>query len=104
MTTQKKPVTVEVFDASVLLDEMKAEGRPFSLGGEEFVLPPPTTWPDAAFEAANRDDPLTASRLILGEDEYDRFTKVGGNALFLQRLVEKLHGGPMGESSGSSSS
>lgn len=100
-----KPSTrVEVFDASDLLEEMKADGRPFTLGGEEFVLPAPTTWPDEAFEAANRDDPLTASKLILGEDDYARFAKVGGNALFLQRLVEKLHGASMGESAGSSSS
>lgn len=102
MTTSRK-TTPAAFDATALLDEIHNETRPFTLNGEEFQLPAPTAWPDEAFAAASRDDPVTASRVILG-DEYDRFVKAGGNALFLQRLVEKLHGAPMGESSASSSS
>lgn len=103
----KAPATngdsAEVFEADSLLEEMKAAGRPFVLGGETFVLPAPTAWPDEAFERARSDDPLGASRLILGDD-YDRFVAAGGNSLFLQRLVEKLHGASVGESSASSSS
>jgi hypothetical protein len=94
----------EVFDANALFDEMDSEGTWFERGGEEFFLPSPTSWPDAAFEAANSNDPVTSSKLILGEDNYARFVEVGGNALKLQRLIEKLHGASMGESSGSSSS
>jgi hypothetical protein len=94
----------EPFDASAMLAEIRAEGRPFTLNGETFTLPAPTAWPDEAFAAATNNDPVTASRLILGDEEYARFSAAGGNALFLQRLVEKLHGSPMGESSGSSPS
>ncbi len=96
--------TAEVFDASALLEEMRSDGRPFRLGDEEFILPPPTAWPDGALDAATREDVVGASRLILGDDDYDRFVAAGGNALFLQRLVEKLHGAQLGESAGSSSS
>jgi hypothetical protein len=99
-----KPAHPEVFDASALLDEIKADARPFSLNGETFSLPAPTAWPDEALAAANSEEPVTASRLILGDEQYARFTAAGGNALFLQRLVAKLHGASVGESSGSSSS
>jgi hypothetical protein len=106
MPAQKPAPTTEpeVFDASALLDEIKAEGRPFALNGEQFVLPAPTTWPDEALTAANKNDLIRCAQLILGEDEYERFTKAGGTALFLQRLAEKLHGASVGESSASSSS
>lgn len=96
--------SAEAYDADALLNEMKADGRPFVLGGETFLLPAPTVWPDEAFAAASKDDPVTASRIILGDAEYERFVAAGGNALFLQRLVEKLHGASVGESSASSSS
>ena len=104
MPAPKPAPATEPFDASAMLDEIKSGARPFKLNGETFSLPAPTAWPDDAFAAANGKDPLAAARLILGADEYDRFVKAGGNALFLQRLVEKLHGGSVGESSGSSSS
>ncbi len=102
MTAPRK-TTPATFDATALLDEVHARARPFTLNGEEFDLPAPTAWPDEAFQAASRDDPVTASRIILG-DEYDRFVKAGGNALLLQEIVAKLHGASMGESSASSSS
>jgi hypothetical protein len=104
MPAPKPAPSEEVYDASGLLEEITAQARPFLLNGEQFSLPAPTAWPDEAFQAANGNDPLGAARLILGEDEYVRFVKAGGNALFLQRLVEKLHGGSVGESSVSSSS
>ncbi len=114
MTTRKAPTDhlkpanrtssgSKPFDATALLDEVHAEAQPFILNGEEFLLPAPTAWPDEAFATASLEDPVATSRLILGDD-YDRFVKAGGNALFLQRLVEKLHGASMGESSASSSS
>lgn len=96
--------TTEVFDASALLDEMRADACPFTLAGEDFTLLAPQAWPDAALESANDGDPIGAARHILGPAEYERFVKAGGSALFLQRLVEKLHGVPLGESAGSSSS
>jgi hypothetical protein len=99
-----RPAADEVFDASSMLEEVKAGSRKFKLGGEVFDLPAPTAWPDEAFIAANREDPLTAATLILGEEDYKRFKAAGGNALFLQTMVEKLHGASVGESSGSSSS
>jgi len=115
MTTRKAPTDhlkpadqrssdPKPYDATALLDEVHAEAQPFVLNGEEFMLPSPTAWPDEAFAAASLDDPVTASHVILGDKEYARFVKAGGSALFLQRLVEKLHGAPMGESSASSSS
>ena len=103
-TTPPKPRTDEVFDATALLDELRADARPFTLGGEDFVLPAPQSWPDAALESANAGDPVAAARHILGDADYERFVKVGGSSLFLQRLVEKLHGVGLGESAGSSSS
>lgn len=103
MAPQPKP-NDGVFDASALLAEFKSNARPFELNGEQFSLPAPTTWPDGALEAANREDIVAASRMILGDAEYDRFVAAGGNSLFLQRLVEKLHGASMGESSASSRS
>ncbi len=115
MTTRKAPTDhlkpanrtssdSKPFDATALLDEVHDEARPFILNGEEFLLPAPTAWPDEAFATASLEDPVATSRLILGDKEYARFVKAGGNALFLQRLVEKLHGALMGEYSASSSS
>lgn len=103
-TAKAKAIAAEPFNADALLEEVRADARVFVLNGEQFSLLAPSAWPDEAFEAANNEDPLTASKLILGEAEYERFKAAGGNALFLQRLVEKLHGAPMGESSASSSS
>lgn len=103
-TAKAKATVAEPFDATAMLEEVQADARLFVLNGEEFLLPAPTAWPDEAFQAANREDPITASRLILGDEDYQRFVDAGGNALFLQRLVEKLHGTSMGESSASSSS
>jgi len=99
-----RPGPAESFDASALLDELRSDARPFILDGEEFTLLAPQAWPDAALEAANAGDPIGAARHILGEADYDRFVDAGGSALFLQRLVEKLHGVPLGESAGSSPS
>lgn len=97
-------MTPEPFDASSLLDEIRDGARPFTLDDETFMLLPPAAWPDAVIEAANRGDALTASKLMLGPDEYKRFTKAGGSAGLLERIVAKLFGAPMGESSASSPS
>lgn len=105
-TTPPKPKVEpedEVFDASGLLDEIKSEGRWFSLGGEKFWLPAPSSWADDVYEASE-EGPVAASRAIMGAGEYDRFLAAGGTALFLQRLTEKLFGTGLGESSASSGS
>lgn len=104
----ERPVDdLEVFDASGLLEEIKAQAKPFRVtkNGEVFWLPSPTAWPDAAFKAAfSDDDPVSAAQLILGEEAYGRFAAEGGNSLFLQRMVAVLHGASLGEFMGSSSS
>lgn len=97
-------MTDDVFDASELFDELRGEALPFRLGGEMFRLPPPTTWSDAVIRAADSGQVIEAAEGILGAEDYARFVAAGGNALFLQRLVEKLYGAALGESSGSSKS
>ena len=83
---------------------IRAQAKPFKLGGETFELPAPTGWPDEVLQAANDDDVIGAARLVLGTDNYDRFLAAGGSALLLQDLVAKLHKAQLGESVGSSSS
>lgn len=95
----------EVYDASELLDEIKAASRPFKMpNGERFDLPAPTAWPDEALVAAYQGDPVRVAQVILGEANYIRFQAAGGNALVLERLVEKIHGATVGESLASSGS
>jgi hypothetical protein len=98
--TKPKPA---VFNADSLLDEIAEEALPFEFKGEDYTCPAPSGWPDEVFEAIKADDPPTVARLILGED-YERFRAAGGSAQLFQRIVAKLHGVGMGESSGSSSS
>lgn len=90
----------EIFDADALLAEIRAKGRPFKLGGQQFFLPEPTTWSD---EAMQTNDPVVIASTILGDD-YDRFVEAGGTSLFLQEIVRRFFGASLGESSGSSTS
>lgn len=96
----------EPFDANALLAEIQANARTFELGDppQTFALPAPTAWPDRVLERANEGDIAGAGRAMLGDDEYDRFVDAGGNGLFLQHLVERVHGVGLGESSASSRS
>ncbi len=94
----------EPFDATALLEEIKADGKWFALQGKRFFLPVPTAWPDTAFVAAQAGDVSGTARHVLGDEAYERFVALGGNGVFLQQLVEQLHGASMGESSASSSS
>ena len=105
-TKPPAPDPTAPYDANALLAEIRSDVRTFRLGDppQEFAVPSPTAWPDAVLEHANNGDVVAAGRAMLGDAEYDRFVAVGGNAIFLQFLVEKLHGVPLGESPASSSS
>lgn len=94
----------EVFDADALFEEVKAKAVTVKFRGEEFDLPFPTLWPDGTLKAASDNDMEGAGRLILGDEQYDRWLALGGNSGFLQDIVKRTHGTTMGESSASSSS
>lgn len=93
----------DVYDADALMAEFDHESKQFRLGGQVFDLPHPSSWSDDTLEASAREDIVQACRLIMGDD-YDRYKEAGGNAMFLNKLVAKMFGAEMGESSGSSSS
>lgn len=93
----------EPFNADALLDEISASRRPFTMRGETFYLLPPTAMPDEVLAMAAADDVIGISRALLGA-AYDRFVSVGGSALLLQQIYERVFGAPMGESSASSGS
>ena len=81
-----------------LTPEQKSKAT-FEFKGETFFLPSPTSWPD---EVIQEYDPVKIAAMILGDDDYARFTGLGGSAMFLQRIVERLFGAIVGESSASS--
>jgi hypothetical protein len=96
------------------LDKEEEEGAiPFTLGGREFVLKPPTLLPDAAareFLSLEGVDSEKQARILMGDD-YDEFVALGGNALALMKFIsEKLaeqtaeQGADVGESEASSTS
>lgn len=72
--------------------------------GTDFIMPPSEMWPDEAFDAARQGDIRTCVILTVGEDEYARFCKAGGNWRILNAIVAAQQGVEVPQSSASSTS
>jgi hypothetical protein len=101
-------------DFQDFLDKEEVEGAiPFTLGGREFVLKPPTLLPDdraREFLQLEGVDAEAQARILMGDD-YDEFVAKGGNALALMKFIsqqlaaqEAAQGADSGESEASSTS
>lgn len=55
--------------------------------GTVIVVPPPQVWPDEVIVAARSGDPINPARLLLGEEEYERFLAGGGSGAVLNAII-----------------
>lgn len=99
----------KVVDFDALLDEARAGDPPevvFSFKGTEFTISPPLEWSDelvrlqASAEGGNMAALVSFAEELLG-DQYVRFYELGGSAIKLNRVLDKLLGVSVGESSAS---
>lgn len=72
--------------------------------GTEVVVSPAEMWPDAAFAALDKGKVGDATKLILGAEQYEAFTKAGGNWRILNGIVAEQQGVDAGKSGASPSS
>lgn len=66
--------------------------------GSEVVVPPAELWSDEAHDAAIAGNIRDSVVLILGADEYARFTKAGGNWRMINGIVAEQQGLDVGKS------
>lgn len=81
--------------AEAAADEAQRKPYPFTLRGESFVLPTPLEWPIEAQIALGKEDLGEGLRLLLGDDEWDRFLSVRptlGEVRALFRHVAQVSG------------
>jgi hypothetical protein len=102
----------KVIDFEALLNEARSGDAPpvvFDLKGTEFMIPPPLEWSDEALElqtaAARQDANSPAAMVGLAKEllggQYAKYRELGGTALNLSRVLDKLLGVSVGESSAS---
>jgi hypothetical protein len=101
-----------VHDFDALLDEVKANDGPpilFNFKGDRFTIANPLDWPDEVLRlqsvVASQGTSVPAALVSLAEellgDQYPRFTELGGTALKLNRVLDRMLGVSVGESSAS---
>lgn len=102
-TANRKPVSMDEFlDAAAETDTIR-----FTLKGEEFYIPPDVSWPDVL------PNPLRVGydrlgRAILGDDQWERYTALGGTGralnAFYAHVTKQRQGVTPGESVASADS
>lgn len=70
--------------------------------GSTFRIPPPELWPDSFAKGLKneefRNDAEAQARMIVGDDEFDRFIAGGGTTMLFHSLLKEEHGIEVGES------
>jgi hypothetical protein len=113
-TTAVEAQIVHDFDA--LLAEVRSNDGPpilFNMGAERFTIPNPLDWSDDVLrlqsvvaaegpegQAAVPGAVVALAEALLG-DQYAKFEECGGSALHLSRVLPRMLGTPVGESSAS---
>jgi hypothetical protein len=99
-----------VHDFDALLNEARASDKPAAVfhmaDGTTFTIPQPVEWSDevlrlqAEVQANNTAAMVSLAEELLG-DQYPAFVERGGSAMKLSRILDKLLGASVGESSAS---
>ncbi len=71
--------------------------------GSTFRIPPPDVWPDEFYKKVRTDDDFAKdeeaqARMLVGDDDFDRFLANGGTVRLFHSLVTDDHGADVGES------
>jgi hypothetical protein len=101
-----------VHDFDALLAEARSNDGPpilFNMGAERFTIPNPLDWPDEVLRlqsvVASQGSSVPAALVSLAEallgEQYAKFRECGGTALALNRVLDKMLGASVGESSAS---
>ena len=69
--------------------------------GSSVSVPPGILWPDETIDAIRRGQHQRAVKLILGEEQADRFTRCGGNFKLLDAMWVKAQGESAGDAKAS---
>ena len=76
--------------AQAAADEAQAKPVPFILRGEHFTLPPAQDWPIEAQIALSQENLGDGLRLMIGDDEWDRFLSVRPTMAEVQALFQHV--------------
>lgn len=76
--------------AQAAADEASGKPVPFMLRGQRFTIPPPQDWPIEAQIALSQENLGDGLRLMIGDDEWDRFLSVRPTMSEVQALFQHV--------------
>lgn len=96
------------FDLDAVQNEATGDPHPFTFAGEDLLIPRTSDWPAEAMEHVTEGRVTSAFRLVMGDDDYDRFAahkpKLAVYEAIFDEIAKREGLGDAGNSSGSSKS
>lgn len=100
---ENPPIEIELDDPDFLTADEYEGSETRSAASIPVKVPHPATWTDEVLELS-ATNAVGAARLLIGDDEYERFRAGGGSAMVIFDLVKLIQGAGVGESAPSSRS